>query len=639
MDTLRTTKWALVGLVLAVCGAVAVALGLVFFAHEEELPRPPPAEPTWQQRIDRALDRGFDRLEAGIELTAEDKRFLLDAARRVLENHFAARPRKLTAADWADVPENVASQEGTVFVTLVAAGRTRGCMGGRTGHLLERTIEGTKRAIGDARFGGPLRRAELPETRVDITILLEPEPVIGRTLPEIAEEIEPGIHGFRLQRGGRGAYFKNTVVVAHGYSLEHALQRLGVKAGLGPNAYRHPDTTILQYDTVHFAESPVDGSPVAVYRYNILYPQTAVTGEAVAKALRACGEYMANHVDEQGRMTYEYDVYTDRRALAHSPAGLTRVLASTWVLASVARHCDDARMLDAAKRSAEHVLASYYRTDAEGGFGYVQFADSANLATGAFLLLCLNAIGGDFQAQRRAELTRFILAMEDEAKGRLNVAHIYPPDVEGEQARRDYVAGKEAYYPGEALTAMMEVFRRTGDRECLALVERVFPYYRDLYDRIEKQASYTPWMSKPYAAAYFATGKLEYARFVLKMNDNVLDRQRGPEAKYADAIGSFFSAGHVCSSGVMLEGMAEAYRLAVALGDEQRAARYRRSILLGLRFLLQSQYRPENLFTAPNPRLTLGGIRTALGDSSVRIDALQHGAAAFQKALGTVWAE
>ncbi|MFO7899022.1 MAG: AMMECR1 domain-containing protein [Planctomycetota bacterium] len=636
---MRTTKRALVGLALAVCGAVAVALGLVFFAHEEE-PEPPPAtEPTWDERIDRALDRGFDRLEAGIELTAEDKRFLLGAARRVLENHFAARPRKLSAADWGDVPENVASQDGTVFVTLVTAGRTRGCMSGRTGHLLERAVEGTKRAIGDARFGGPLRRAELPETRVDITILLEPEPVIGRTLPEIAEEVEPGIHGIRLERAGRGAYFKSTVLVAHGYPLEHALQRLGIKAGLGPNAYRQPGTTILKYDTVHCTESPVDGSPVPVYRYNLLYPQTAVTRGAVARALRACGEYMANHVDEQGRMTYEYDVYTGRRALAHSPAGLTRVLASTWVLASVGRHCDDARMLDAAKRSAEHVLASYYRTDPDGGFGYVQFEGSANLATGAFLLLCLNEIGGDFQAQRRAELTRFVLAMEDRATGRLNVAHIYPPGVESEQARREYVAGKEAYYPGEALTAMMEVFRRTGNRDCLALVERVFPYYHDLYDRIEKQASYTPWMSKPYAAAYFATGNAEYARFVLKMNDKVLDRQRGREAKYADAIGSFFSSGHSCSTGVMLEGIAEAYRLAVALGDERRAARCRRSILLGLRFLLQSQYRPENLFTAPNRGLTLGGIRTALGDSSVRIDALQHGAAAFQKALTTVWAE
>ena len=79
--------------------------------------------------------------------------------------------------------------------------------------------------------------------------------------------------------------------------------------------------------------------------------------------------------------------------------------------------------------------------------------------------------------------------------------------------------------------------------------------------------------------------------------------------------------------------MVEAYRVARKLGDEERAARCREAIRMGSRFLLQCQYRPENLFTAPDPARALGGVRTSLYDGSVRIDAVQHTACALQKAL------
>jgi len=617
-------KRILVLCLLAACGVVGSALFLIARSHDEV---PPQAEPASVfERTDRALAGAFERLEAGIRLTDDDKRFLLGAARRVLENRFATPREKLDRAEWSGVPPNVASQEARVFVTLIAGGKTRGCQSGAAGDLLARTIEGTREAVVDARFGGSLRADELPKTRIDLQLLLDPEEVTVRAPALLAREIELGIHALGLDRAGRRAFFKSSVPVAHGYDLAMVLQRLERKAGLGAGAWRDRGTRIRRYPTVHFAEHPEDGTLLKVYRYNTLFPQAAVTREACIEMLRRCGDYVTAHVDDEGLLTYIYNVYRDRRDDPDTGVALIRRLAGTSILAELGRFFEDAAYTAAAKRSIDYSLAKYYRDDAEQGFAYLQVGEDATLAPAAFVVLSLVAMDRpEFRAREKAALLRFLLAMEDREKGFLYPAYL-PDKLTGFER-------KEIYYPGEALTALMAAYERTAAPELLAVAERVFPYYRGLFDRASKKASLAPWMSKAYTAAFLATGERKYAEFVLRMNDYLATCQQGPDAKYPDKIGSFFSSGSSCSAGVFVEGLVEAYRVAEALGDEDRMRTYRDAVLLGLRFLLQCQYRPENLFTAPNPSRASGGVRTSVYDTSVRIDAMQHAACAALRAV------
>ena len=108
-----------------------------------------------------------------------------------------------------------------------------------------------------------------------------------------------------------------------------------------------------------------------------------------------------------------------------------------------------------------------------------------------------------------------------------------------------------------------------------------------------------------------------------------------PGVAYADKIGGFFAGGG--GTGVFLESIVEAYRLANELGDEKRINAYRECILLGSRFVLQLQYRPENMFTARNRALALGGVRMSAHKSSVQIDCVQHAACAMLKTLRHVY--
>lgn len=629
MSKLITTRRGLLALLVGACAGVV--FGLVLVAGKDPPARDDnkPQRLSLAERVDRAIDEGQRQLESGIRLTRDDKLFLLRAARATVESKLGAGTDAAGIRD-ETAPPNVLSQKAQLFVTLLADGATRGCMSSPGANLLEQTIGATKNALGDRRFGGAVRKDELPAIRIDITLLLEPQDVMVRDIRLLEEDIEVGIHAFSVERDGRKAFFKSSVPVAHGYGLQTGLERLGRKAGLGPQAYRERTTRIRKHVTVHFAESPTDKSLIEIYRYNLPYRQADVTKEAALEAARLCSDYMARHTDDDGLLTYMYSAYRDKKENPEGPAAMVRQLASTWILAAAGSTLNEPRYTAAAKRSITRTLKLYYKEDREQGFGYLQQGAYANIAMAAFCLLAMNEIGDDsFHAAEREMLVKFIFAMEDAERGCLLPAYL--PD------KVSLFNLKEVYYPGEALTALMTMYERTKTPEYLALTERVFDYYVRLFDRTSQKASLAPWMSKAYTRAFLATGKRKYADFVLKMNDRLLKNQQRPGTRYPDKIGSFFSMGVSCSAGVFTESVIEAYRVAKAVGDKKRMAAYREGVLLACRFLLQCQYRPENMFTARNRAMTLGGVRQSVHDSSIRIDSLQHVACALLDAVQYVY--
>ena len=629
MKKMITVKRAMLALLVVACAGIVLGLALIAGNDPPAQHVNTPQPMSLAETVDGALDEGLRQLDSGIRLTKDDKSFLLRAARVTLEGKFGASTDTAATLRQA-APPNVLSQEAKLFITLLVDGKTRGCMSSKGDNLLDQTIGATKKAIADKRFGGAFRKDELPATRIDVVLLLDPEEVMVRDIGLLKENIEVGIHAFSLGHGDRRAFFKSSVPVAHGYDLKKSLERLGTKAGLGPHAYRQRATNIRKHVTVHFAESPVDKSLIEVYRYNLPYRQADTTKAAALRGARLCGDYMANHTDTDGLMTYTYNVYRDKKSSTEDAAAMVRRLASTWILASVGSALDEPRFTDAARRSIDHTLKLHYKEDAEQRFGYLQQGKHANIAMAAFCLLAMTEIGDDdFHPTERDMLVKFIFAMEDTERGCLLPAYL--PD------KVSLFERKEIYYPGEALTALMTMYQRDKTPEYLALTERVFDYYSKLFDRTRQKASLAPWMSKAYARAFRATGKRKYADFVFRMNDLLVKNQQRPGTQYPDKIGSFFSKGVSCSAGVFTESVIEAYRVAKAVGDKKRMAVYGESVALATRFLLQCQYRPENTFTAPNRAMTFGGIRQSIHDSSIRIDSVQHSACALLEAAQYVY--
>ncbi len=141
---------------------------------------------------------------------------------------------------------------GGVFVTLHKFGRLRGCMGILDPQdPLSVTVcyAACCAALQDPRFH-PVSLAELPDIRIEVSIMSAPRPM--RDL----DELELGRHGILVGRGRNRGLFLPQVAPENHFTKEEFLSRCcGEKAGLPPDAWRDPATLVLIFTTDIFSET------------------------------------------------------------------------------------------------------------------------------------------------------------------------------------------------------------------------------------------------------------------------------------------------------------------------------------------------------------------------------------------------
>ena len=128
--------------------------------------------------------------------------------------------------------------------------RLRGCIGRMTANLpLEEVIRVMAReaAFGDPRFP-PLRPGELEQCRIEISVL---SPMSECSDPM---QIEIGVHGLYLVRGGRSGVLLPQVPVEQGWDRDEFLDYICEKAGLPPESYKARDATLYTFTAVVFGE-------------------------------------------------------------------------------------------------------------------------------------------------------------------------------------------------------------------------------------------------------------------------------------------------------------------------------------------------------------------------------------------------
>jgi hypothetical protein len=187
----------------------------------------------------------------------------------------------------------------------------------------------------------------------------------------------------------------------------------------------------------------------------------------------------------------------------------------------------------------------------------------------------------------------------------------------------------EELYPAEAMLSLLEAYRLTKDARYLDSVERGFAHYKcAYYDRSRVQADYlvffANWQSQAGRLLFEATTKPEVKdlvrAFLFELHDLVIERGfydrvvRCPEAQACVEV--------ACA----LEGIADAYAVAVAVGD-WRTGDYRRCTLTALDFLMRAQ---RMTGCASRER---GGFGGSLAIREQRIDVTGHVASGFIKSV------
>lgn len=192
--------------------------------------------------------------------TPQEKKFILDLARRAVEHYF--KNGKLLELGGDEVVSEKLKEQRACFVTLTIGGELRGCIG----HIeavqplyLDIIENAAAAAFGDPRFP-PLTEKEWKNTEVEVSVLSKPEPLSFSSPEDLLKKLRPGADGVilrrqpgdrgnspnpLLERGGGATYLPQ--VWEDLPDKEKFLSSLCEKAGLEAGDWRRPGVEVLIY--------------------------------------------------------------------------------------------------------------------------------------------------------------------------------------------------------------------------------------------------------------------------------------------------------------------------------------------------------------------------------------------------------
>jgi AmmeMemoRadiSam system protein A len=153
------------------------------------------------------------------------------------------------------IPPSWLQEPGASFVTLTQEGALRGCIGSLEAHrplLADVRANAVAAALRDPRFP-PLRAEELPQTRIEVSLLSAAEDMEIASEADAIARLRPGVDGVVLQFGrARGTFLPQ--VWESLPRPEDFLAQLKRKAGLPPDFW-HDDIRLARYTVRKWREA------------------------------------------------------------------------------------------------------------------------------------------------------------------------------------------------------------------------------------------------------------------------------------------------------------------------------------------------------------------------------------------------
>jgi AmmeMemoRadiSam system protein A len=181
-----------------------------------------------------------------MELSLDEKKILLKTARDSLKSLF--EKIEIKKPDFEKYP--ILKSHSGAFVTLHEHGQLRGCIGYILGDqpvvetVRDAAIQAAKH---DPRFL-PVRKSEVEELEIEISILSEPFPL------NTYDEIEVGKHGLILEEGSRRGLLLPQVPTEHHMNKEQFLDAICQKSGFHKSYWREKELKFSGFTATVFSE-------------------------------------------------------------------------------------------------------------------------------------------------------------------------------------------------------------------------------------------------------------------------------------------------------------------------------------------------------------------------------------------------
>jgi len=411
-----------------------------------------------------------------------------------------------------------------------------------------------------------------------------------------------------------------TDTIASNRSFEREVERV-IEAAKRPAAQVLPELRFRRFRTEQILIDLQEFKAIRLHRGSQLVAPEDVGPSCLAETIEGLCSWMRNNLHPDGRMTYKY---WPSRGTESKADNTIRQFMATVALGRFAARSGSPGDADAARRNLARNLEAYY--DEIDGLGTIIHDGKGKLGAMALAALAVLEFRDNGLIGKEAHDAEF-------SRLKAGIDALWQPD----GCFRTFLVpanrnDNQNFYPGEALLFWAALHRQTRDSDLAARCLTSFRYYRD-WHFAQPNPAFIPWHTQAYVMLYEDLGHTELAEFVFDRNDWLLGIQQWGGTLAPDLWGRFYDPGrpeygppHASSTGVYLEGLADAWRLAQRLGDRPRSARYALALRRGLRNIRQLQFRDPNIdaFYVRRKNAVMGGLRTEVYNNEIRVDNVQH---------------
>lgn len=336
------------------------------------------------------------------------------------------------------------------------------------------------------------------------------------------------------------------------------------------------------------------------------------------------GEYLTRMVKPSGRFVYHYYPATNGEKRAYN---LPRHAGTIYAMMQLYEVTGEKELLAAAQRALKFLLAHVHPAKGTVRKRAVVVEDNVvklggvGLA-GIAIAQYVRASNDRQPLDTLVQLGRWIQSVQDPDTGELHTHYMTWPN--GRRLNK-----KMAYYPGEAILALMRLHELDPKGGWLESARAAADWQVKSQQGQDYWADH--WLLYALNEIHAATGSEPLAKHALAMaTEAIVEQQRRrAEGDRRDWVGSFYVPPRITPTATRMEGLAAAWFLARRQERDDLTEPYRETLLRGAGFILQGQVMPEQAMFHARPAVSLGGFTASLTDPEIRIDFVQHSISAL----------
>lgn len=322
---------------------------------------------------------------------------------------------------------------------------------------------------------------------------------------------------------------------------------------------------------------------------------------------------------EEGKMLYMYWPTTYITDRSYS---ILRVLTIPYIELKSAKYFKDDIFHETATECLKYQIKKYYNDGKN--FGYVSGGKQASIGEAAFLAMSILEHGGEEFREIEENLLKFTLHQQRE-DGSFETN--YFPEDDGEDADDDYL-----FYPGETILYWSMRLKKYPDDKLLSAALKAIEFYKNWYNSQDvRNLFFISWQSQALCNLYEITKDESLYKYLIELNDYLLGYQQLENPDYPDLSGRFYDeekiqpaqTANIC--GVFLSGTAKAIKIALDAGDIEKANKYRKHVISGIRSMMQNAIADDiDCFHMLRIRRAIGAVKMKEYNNQVMCDTVEH---------------